>query len=647
MHHESTKGSGNRPRRVSPLGIAIAILSALPLIALCFIVVRYAVDLPLGDEWSMVPVIQAADNGSLSLNHLTKQQAEHRAPVTRLILLMLIRATDWDVRYEIALNLALGIAIFCAAAVQLNYTARSLCRPALLAYLPLVSLLLFSISQQANWLYGWQNSALLNTLCAMLTCFTLARRDFRLPHLALAGALAFLACFSFANGLLLWGIGLVALGLRYRRELKARWVYLALWIAMGTFTGLAYFRGYQAGLAESMTSGAFERPQQIAMHALAGLGAPLASWNYSIAMWAGAAGLLSFTAVTIRFARADQQMRVPLAPYLLVALYAIGTAGMIAVGRSSMGVFQAMSSRYISFSNLFWLGLIISISVLGHASTRAYRPYRLAATVAVALVIAALVGATEARNVPILQQRHHLWAMIRWDFYTSDSGPAMERLYYNPKKLRQWRPIVRERRLSVFRDTAPRPPLFVLDRVSLEFIQANPRDHSGRRFRSRATEQRVLAWEHRRRALDHLETNAYEQAEVEFHRSLELDPGNPETLIGLGTTLLNRGRPSEARPHLESALRHRPEDSRALANLGATFLLTQQWEEAARYLADAARFDPDDSVTQLNLGIAKFQLGDPAAARAQAEEALRLDPENEKAAQFLAFLEQAANAPSP
>jgi putative thioredoxin len=148
-------------------------------------------------------------------------------------------------------------------------------------------------------------------------------------------------------------------------------------------------------------------------------------------------------------------------------------------------------------------------------------------------------------------------------------------------------------------------------RIVAEFVGAQP-EMSIRRFLDRLvpSEADLHAGEGRRLA----EAGALAGAEAAYRRALSAQADHAGTLLGLGSLLLDAGRPDEARPLLEGLLPNTPEGRQAAPLLARLRLAggeqSPDLDEARRTLAS----DPRDPVANLALGQALAAQGDYAAA---------------------------------
>jgi uncharacterized protein HemY len=80
-----------------------------------------------------------------------------------------------------------------------------------------------------------------------------------------------------------------------------------------------------------------------------------------------------------------------------------------------------------------------------------------------------------------------------------------------------------------------------------------------------------------------------------LNRELELSPGHPEAEAELGTVLVAQERAAEAIPHLESAIRSKPDLWPAYAQLGRAYAIESKYTRAEEVLKRALAHDQDAS----------------------------------------------------
>ncbi len=84
------------------------------------------------------------------------------------------------------------------------------------------------------------------------------------------------------------------------------------------------------------------------------------------------------------------------------------------------------------------------------------------------------------------------------------------------------------------------------------------------------------------------------------------------TLYRTGTQLLHQGKPEEAIPLLEEAVRQEPLEVNAALNLGGAYILTKRFSKAVEVLEPISILAPDHAMIWTNLGAA--YLGNPILA---------------------------------
>ena len=121
------------------------------------------------------------------------------------------------------------------------------------------------------------------------------------------------------------------------------------------------------------------------------------------------------------------------------------------------------------------------------------------------------------------------------------------------------------------------------------------------------------------------------EAERQYERALELNPGLAGAHTNLGTALARQGNFAEAVAHLAEAVRLEPGSAAAYNNLGGVFLQQRQVDAASRHFRSALELNPEHADAHANLGAALAQQGLVDEAIRQFDEALRIDPRHDAA----------------
>jgi len=431
------------------------LLAAIPLVYLISMVIRYRVDVLFWDEWALVPLVRRSYEGAFAWPQLWKWYNEHRIFFPRLILLTLVRATGWNVCYELAVNLLAACGICTALVWQLERSRKAIGDGGPNWLIPVVSVMVFSLNQWENWLWGWQVSYLLNVCAVVAGLVVLASATVKWWRLPLALALGLVASYSLASGLIYWPLGLVVLGLRSGAGRREKHLHLAAWALFGAAVIACYLHGFRPEPQHTPLGTFLREPAAFARYFLAYLGAPISREH---AIRAGVVGLLALPALAFALLRRERVKLELLAPYLAFSGYAIVTAGLTGMGRMSFGIDQALTSRYLLLSNLLWVSDLALLYLLVKTS----RPPRAgwgmrslpagAGVVAIALLTCCALRSSAAAKPAFISFSHQL-AAGRAALLSGRDDEALRMINANPKAAREAAEVLKRYHLSVFRQT--------------------------------------------------------------------------------------------------------------------------------------------------------------------------------------------------
>lgn len=341
-----------------------------------WLILRFGVDVPYSDQWSIAHFFEKSARGTLTLSDLYAQQNEYRQFFPHLLFIALGRLTDWDVRYEMFAGLLL--ACFVAYGVW-RLGARTFADPARRGVLFLLaSLLNFSAIQYDNWLFGVQVVYFVPIACVVAgLLFAYSARVGTTLAVVACACLSAVSTFSSANGLVAWLVLLPAL-LAARPEARAaarRW--LTLWGAGLALCAVVYFKDYRRVEWHPGTAGALGHPLDTLAYFVAYLGGPLAAGRHplAVALAVGACALALYASVCAYLFRhrEDGALVRRSMPWLMLGAYSLVTGGLIAVGRVSFGVGHATTTRYAAFSLYLLVGLVYLLPcVVEDAARRGY-----------------------------------------------------------------------------------------------------------------------------------------------------------------------------------------------------------------------------------------------------------------------------------
>jgi adenylate cyclase len=149
---------------------------------------------------------------------------------------------------------------------------------------------------------------------------------------------------------------------------------------------------------------------------------------------------------------------------------------------------------------------------------------------------------------------------------------------------------------------------FELAQKALSLDELNPAVHN------------LLGW-------GYLNKRQYEKSIAACERALALSPNHMDSLFWQGVALSVTGRPHEAIPYFERALRLNPLDpAPSLFGLGDTYRIMGRYEEAIPKLEKALIHKPKHFGVLLNLAACYSELGREEEAHAIVEQLLKLNP---------------------
>lgn len=456
-------GSAGRQRARARLLLALA---CLPPILLAWLVYRFGVDVPLRDEWALAYDIERFFDGDWSAAEVLRADHGERLALPRIVMVPLAAATGWNVRLEMALGLALGVACAALVAAATRDLARTVSPPGRAAYLLFASVLLFSLAPVESWLSGLALPVMLALLFS-LGALAALRRD-AVGATELGGAL--LACIgaaaSQASGLVAFvAAGVVLMLARPRGAGLPRTARVVPWLLLAAMAAAVYVQGLPDEAAIRSLALTFASPVRTASFVARFLGAGLLalpadtgpSHQAGLGRLVGAIGIAGLMAATALALPHVRRGAVP-APWLRFlaggAAFSVGCGVAAAVTRGDASAPVASSSRDVALAAPLWL-FVAALAVeraypLQASATRGRGTARAAVVLLLALALASSLsrlGGYAAREAELMPARRALVA--------GRPDALLARLHPELQPVRDGRAALLRRGLSVFRGGAP------------------------------------------------------------------------------------------------------------------------------------------------------------------------------------------------
>ncbi len=445
-------------------GLAPRILAGLaalvPLAIAASYVARIATDVPFYDEWRFIPFIEKWRAGALTWADVVAQHDGHRIVTTRLAILASARLTHWNILYEVWGGFAFLVGTGAILAWLHGRATRSSGAGWSVASAFALATIVFGLRQWENLYAPWGLCIFSLGFFALLTFVLVQRRRW-----GAAMATATLASLSFTNGILVWPIVLLQLLVEEYRvapsgaEAARRAARpAAAWVAVGAAVLAAYFSRYDRGLAHPSGSAGV-----IGLRFLAAIGtsispdrgvvsggaplSPLTGAPLSIAL-----GVFTLAALALALRpRPRRELPADYGLHLAMALFSLGSVAMLALGRSYLGLLQALSSRYTTSVTLLLAAVLL-------ASARPARPGGWLAAARWGLVALAICGNVIATRKELQIVRHQAAGLREWARrvrnYRSTTDGEFANPHYPPEQVRRWSAALEREGLSLFH----RPP---------------------------------------------------------------------------------------------------------------------------------------------------------------------------------------------
>lgn len=423
----------------------------IPLVLLAGYVHRYSVDVPLSAEWNLVPALAKSQEGTLSAVDLWRQDNEHRPFFPRLLMIPLARLTGWNMAYELAAIVLLAAGVWLMLSLRVGAAARSMGIAGWAWCAPLIAVAVFSLHSSACWLWGLCLNILMNLFAAAAGLLLLASPVLRLRRFLWAATWGVVASYSYANGLLMWPIGLLLLRDASFDPPRLRRICLGLWVGLACLLAASYAFHYHKPAHHPSLLAAAEHPVRYLAYVLGYLGAPLWRADWRGACVAGAVGLAAWIAALRRLRQSAREHRPARALCWALGMYAAGGALITGVGRAGFGIAQATSPRYGPFAALFWVSVLAALFL-------ARAPRRPSWATAVLFLITGLLVWNSWQARADFPRRHDFLVPARAELWRMQDEKRLSRLFPDVARLRKYVETLKQHHLSVFRTEGPPSP---------------------------------------------------------------------------------------------------------------------------------------------------------------------------------------------
>ena len=366
-------------------------LYLIPVVLLIGFVANFSVNVPIDDEWRLANLFEKIATGNVNFNDFWALHSNHRILFPKIIIAVLAFASQWNINYQLCLSIGLAVITFIAmyslSSMQVKNAGDNLWHLANI----LTCILLCSLVQYENWLWGFQLAWFLVNLCFVSAVYALLSNHKLLPYIkiSIAAVFCFIASFSLAQGLLSWLAAIPAV-VAIEGNVAQKRKRLIVWMLLFVATCAIYSIDYHPSRKTSIIS-LLNKPLVVIDYFLSLLGSPIVRLSGISAL----VGLLIFGIflfLAVHFVIKISEHREAL-PWLSIGLFSVLSALFITAGRAEFGAIQAIeSSRYTTNSILLLIALVQlgQLFVRGKIATtnRNYKVvYRLLAGLLIGIII--------------------------------------------------------------------------------------------------------------------------------------------------------------------------------------------------------------------------------------------------------------------
>jgi hypothetical protein len=364
--------------------IILFILYLLPILLLIGFVANFSVNVPVDDEWRLASLFAKIAAGNVSFNDFWALHSNHRIVFPKIIIAVLAFVSQWNINYPLCFSIGLAILTFIAiyklSSMQVKNVGDDLWHLANI----LTCILIFSLVQHENWLWGFQLAWFLVNLCFVAAVYALSSNQKILPNIriSIATVFCFIASFSMAQGLLSWLATIPAVAVlegNARQKQKRLIIWMLLFVATCAIYAIDYHPSRKTNIISLLS-----KPLVVIDYFFSLLGSPIVRSpiisplagllifaSFLFFVWHFGKKIVSSSAASSVIVASEMQQSPDAAiasflaikneavPWLSIGLFSVLSSLFITVGRADYGAVQAIeSSRYTTNSILLLIALI-------------------------------------------------------------------------------------------------------------------------------------------------------------------------------------------------------------------------------------------------------------------------------------------------
>ncbi|MDR2191618.1 MAG: hypothetical protein LBO62_01885, partial [Endomicrobium sp.] len=333
-----------------------ALLAAIPAIRCFLFIQQFGVNMLWADEWELPYFFEEIRRQGLSFSALFAQHNEHRMFFPKLLSLANMYLFDYDSKIAMYCSY---IFLFSGWLVLVKYI-KDIKNSVFLKYISVlaVSVLCFNLRQEENLLWGFQTAWLLIFFCIIASSFLFHKffETSKKSYLIFSLALAMIASFSLAQGLFLWFSFVFIFFLMFASREKFNRITFAVVLvsALSAFLLYFYFFGYDKG---TLSTFQISFADCFAYYVRTFGSIVYTGYNFAqLSIISTVIALLSAGALI--YLAVKRKIKENIFPITLMCIGHIFLFAII-IGRAKAGIIFPDSSRYVTFIQLCYIGLML------------------------------------------------------------------------------------------------------------------------------------------------------------------------------------------------------------------------------------------------------------------------------------------------
>lgn len=331
----------------------------LPIIILAVYVILYHVDFFVWDELALVPLFEKLSTNSVTINDWLKSHNDHQILFPKLIMVGLLSLFDFQI-------LPVLLTTILIASVGYLLIWKVLIREGNQTVLTIISVILssflfFSLLQWENFLRFWQIQLIMCIVFYICSTYFLFVKKSSTSNTILALIFAMISTFSFGNGIIgLFSNGfLLFFATSEKDEKKKKVVTYFLGIVIISILFFSTFSG--GGGNQSLLQTVLSNIIKVPLFFLFFIGQVIVYPFYAnkilaaFSLGAGVVGVAIFLFNSVKLFVNRRTIGNGHIFLFALSLWVVLSASVISLGRVGYGLETSVSSRYASFSALFWV----------------------------------------------------------------------------------------------------------------------------------------------------------------------------------------------------------------------------------------------------------------------------------------------------